>query len=70
MPQGSSTVRPTNGLYLLPFILYIIQHFTSVTKSFTFFNVQSVWGQECHKASAVQGLPGGTVHIQSHGEDM
>jgi len=23
MPQGSSAVRPTNGLYLLPFILPI-----------------------------------------------
>jgi len=28
MPQGSSAVRPTNGLYLLPLIAGEMAHFT------------------------------------------
>jgi len=50
--------------------LHICYKSISSSSSSSLSLFKSDWGQECHTATAVQGPPGGTMNIQSHGDDM
>jgi len=55
MPQGSSAVRPTNGLYLLPYILYLWGTHNYVSYQM----LQSTHQRSCslHSRSWIQNQP-------------